>query len=144
MSSAAVSARSERIVGRRLPLAALVGGVAAAVANLIVFFIAQALGVSMTGPFGGPTAPPTDLPAVAVIVSSFVPAFIGAGLLWLLNRFTPRPITIFVAISAIVAVLSIGSPATLPVSTGLIIALSLMHFVAAAAIVWALVTRARA
>jgi len=143
MSSSVVAARSERIVGRRLPLAALIGGGISVVANVVLFFIVEALGVDMTGPFMGPDGPTVPLSPVQVAIVSFFPAFVGAALLWVLNRFTPRPITIFIAIAAIFTLLSIGAPATLPVASNLQVALGLMHIVSAVAITWALVTRTR-
>jgi hypothetical protein len=145
MSSIASSAgRSERIVAGRLPRAVLIAALLSAVLNAIVFFVIGALGVDLTGPFMGPDAPPAALSVVQVIIASAVPAVFAGLLLWLLGRFAPRPVTIFVAIAAVFALLSLGGPLTLPVSGGLQIALALMHIVSAAAITWALVSQTRA
>jgi hypothetical protein len=144
MSSATLSpTRRERIATGRLPRATLIAGALAAVLNVIVFYIATVLGVDLTGPFMGPEAPPITLAPVQVIISSAVPA-LGAGLLlWLLGRFTPRPITIFAAIVVVLGLLSLGAPLTLPVSTAIQVTLGAMHVVAATAIASVLITQTR-
>jgi Family of unknown function (DUF6069) len=80
----------------------------------------------------------------SVIMASVFPAFVGAGFLWVLGRFTPRPFTIFIAISVVFTFLSLGGPFSLPIETGGKIALSLMHIIEAAAVVGVLSSRARA
>jgi hypothetical protein len=97
MSAAVSPTRPGRIVAGRLPRAAALAAVAAAVANAIVFFITIGLGVDLNGPFMGPDAPAAPLSVVQVIIASAVPVIGAALLLWALARFTPRPIPIFVA-----------------------------------------------
>jgi hypothetical protein len=79
-----------------------------------------------------------------VVVATTLPAFAAALLVWLLGRFTPRPWTIFYVISAVFLLLSFGGPAGLPIELGGILALNLMHVIAAAAIVGGLTWRGRA
>jgi hypothetical protein len=144
MSAAVSPTRPGRIVASRLPRAAALAAVAAAVANAIVFFITIGLGVDLNGPFMGPDAPAAPLSVVQVIIASAVPVIGAALLLWALARFTPRPIPIFVAIAAVFGVLSLGGPLTLPVSDGLKAALALMHVVAGVVITYVLVRETRA
>jgi hypothetical protein len=141
MSSASVSPRSDRIDTGRLPRAVLLAAVLSAALNLLVFYLAGALGVDFTGPFMGPDAPPTPLSPLQVAITSAVPAVAAGMLLWLLNRFAPRPATIFVAVAAVFGLLSLGGPLSLPIPGGAQAALALMHAVAGVAITTALVTQ---
>jgi len=136
MASASIpSARTERVAIRRLPLAALIAAVVAAVGNLVVFLVSSVLGVSFDIPLNGPGTPAEPLPAIMVIIASAVPAFAAAALLALLGRFTTRPFRIFMIIAVVFGLLSFGGPASLPVGLSTIIALGLMHIVAGVAIV---------
>jgi hypothetical protein len=133
----------ETVVPGKLLSAAAIGGVVAAVINLALFFILPAL-LNTTLRVRTPQATELEpMPFIAVIMASIVPAFVGAGLLWLLNRFTPRPVTIFIAIAVIVVVLSLAAPFQLGVSTTEAIILVLMHIVAGTTITYFLTTRAR-
>jgi hypothetical protein len=135
---------NQQVVLRKIPQAALVGGVIGAVANVIVFFIAQALGVAFNIPMGGPSAPLQALPVPAVVILTIVPA-IGAGLLLaVLARFTKQPLTIFYIIAGVFLLISFFPTFSLPVPGNVQISLALMHIIAGAAIVWGLATRTRA
>jgi hypothetical protein len=135
---------AEKVALGRIPLAGLLGAALAIVGNLILFYIASGLlGLQMALPM-----PPDNalmpLPAIAVIMSTLMGAIGGSILLAILGRFAPRPITIFLAISVIFTLISFGGPLSLPVETSTMVVLSIMHIIAAVAIVWALVTRTRA
>jgi hypothetical protein len=133
----------ETIVPGKLLSAALMGGVVAAVINLALFFILPAL---LNTPLRVRTPQATELeplPFVAVIMASIVPAFVGAGFLWLLNRFTSRPVTIFTVIAIAITLFSLAAPFQLGISTPEAIILVLMHIVAGGAITYFLTTRAR-
>ena len=131
----AVSARS-------LPVAALASGGLAAALNLVVYFLARAFGVPLQVVAPG-TTELQALPFFPVIFASLIPAFVAAGLLALLVRFTARPVLIFQVISAVFLVLSFASPLAMPTDGGTKFALNLMHAVAAAAIVFGLLRFAR-
>lgn len=126
--------------------AALVGGGIAAVANLVLLLLAGLLNIPlnvMVGP-PGPNAPTLPISAVQVILFSVLPAIIGSLLYFVLTKVSAKASTIFIVIAVIVALLSLLPIFSQPLTTGGVIVLILMHIVAAAAITWALVTRARA
>jgi len=130
---------TERIALGRLWWASLLAGIAAIVANVVVYFIASAAGaIPQSVLIPGMNQPIT---VVLVILNSFVPAILAAVLLALLNRFTRRPVRIFRIIAAVLLVLSFANPLTLPgAPLAMILALDLMHIVAAAIIVGVLTT----
>ncbi len=123
---------------RRLPLATLIGAMLGLIANLIVYFAARAAGFEFLAP-APPTNEPMPLPVVAVIVSTVVPAIGAAIILVFLNRFSARPLRAFLIIAAVVLVISFAGPFTLPISFIERMILNVMHIIAAAAIIWALV-----
>ena len=131
-----------RLENRRLLPLALVGGAIGAVINTAIALIAPALiGSAVQISRGG--SPLEDLPLIAVIAASIIPAFVAAAVLWLLGRFVKTPILIFQIIAAVITLLSLFSPFRIPVSLGAQLTLCLMHIVAAASITLAL-SRAKA
>jgi hypothetical protein len=131
--------QTERIDLRRLWWASLLAGLGAVVANVLVFFIVSAAGaIPDTVLIPGMNQPITVMP---VILNSFVPTILAAVLLALLNRFTRRPVRSFRIIAAVLLLLSFANPFTLPgAPLSMILALDLMHIVAAAIIVGVLTT----
>lgn len=83
------------------------------------------LGTSIQASTDGATA--SDVPYVAVLASSVLPLFVGAGVLWLLGRFTTSALRVWTIIAIVLTVLSLTGPLFLPVDTGSKIALILMH-----------------
>jgi hypothetical protein len=81
--------------------------------------------------------------AVPVIIFSVLPAIIGGLLYFVLTKVSAKGSTIFVVIAMVVALLSLLPIFSQPLTAGGVIVLILMHLVAAGAITWALVTRAR-
>ena len=132
-----------RLENRRLLPLALMGGAIGAVVNAAIALIAPALiggAVQVSQP--GSTVL-QDLPLIAVIAASIIPAFVAAAVLWLLGRFTKTPVQIFQILAVVLALLSLISPFGIPTSLGAQLTLCLMHIVAAATITLAL-SRARA
>jgi Family of unknown function (DUF6069) len=123
-------------------LLALVGGIIGAIINTLIALIAPGIiGQPLQAP--NPSTKTLEaIPLFAVIAASLIPAFLGAGFLVLLQRFTTNPLQKFQIIAVTFALLSLISPMTLPINLGGKMALSLMHLVAAASIVWSL-SRAR-
>jgi hypothetical protein len=119
---------------RRIALAALTGGAVAAAVNSGVFVLSHALGVDfMIRP--DPAAPAASITVPSIVVASFLPAFIAGGLLMLLGRFTTKARGTFVVIASVVALLSLGGPATIGgASAGTRVALVVMHLLSAAVI----------
>jgi hypothetical protein len=122
-----MSAASTAAANRARPLlGAAAGAVLALVINTIVFFAGGAiLGTAIQASTDGTT--PSDVPYVAVIASSVLPLFVGAGVLWLLRRFTTSALRIWTIIAIVLTVLSLTGPLFLPVDDGSKIALILMH-----------------
>ncbi|QIN79711.1 hypothetical protein GBA65_15545 [Rubrobacter marinus] len=128
----------EQVAGfGRLLIYGVVAGVAAAVANAVVYLLASALGAMPQDVVAN--GQPITLGAVAT--SSFVPAILAALLLALLGRFTRRPVSIFRIVAVVLLVVSFVTPFSIPgAPIAMIVALLLMHVVAAAVIV-AVLTR---
>lgn len=116
--------------------------VAAAVANVVVYFVASALGFLPGDVAIGPDG--QALNVVAVVVASAIPAFGAGALLAVLNVFLRRPVRVFVIVSAVVLMLSFYTPTTIAgAPLAMVLTLELMHVVAAAVIVGVLTTLPR-
>jgi hypothetical protein len=136
--------KTERVSFSRLLWVGPLAAVVAAVANLIVFVIVQSLlGITLMGPAGPGSTEMAPLPATAVIISSAVPAVAATLLLAVLGKFLAHPIRVFWIVSVVVLLLSFAGPLGLPVDAATKIILSLMHGVAAVAIVGVLTTLGR-
>lgn len=127
---------------RRLVWVGPLAGVAAAAVNSVVYFVGAALGLVSEGVVipnsGGP------LTVGMVSVSTLVPALAAAVVFAVLGRFTGRPVRNFRVLAAVVLVLSVVTPFTIPgVPGGMIFVLLLMHVVAAVIITGVLTTLGR-
>lgn len=142
MSSATVGTRTAQTGFGRLLVVGLGAGVAAAIVNLIVFFVGSALGVPFVAQMGA-DQPLQELSAGMFIGASLVPALLGAVFYGLLGRFTGRATTIFVAVAAVFALLSLGGPLTMPVPLATRLLLSLLHLSTAAIVAYGLTRYAR-
>jgi hypothetical protein len=60
-----------------------------------------------------------------------IPGLLAGVFYWALSRFTRRATTIFLAVSAAFALISLAGPLTLPIDLGTRLALAAMHLVAA-------------
>ena len=130
MTAVAAAPRSGRVASRKLLWAGPLAGVAAAAGNLAVFGLASAaLNLPLAMPAMGPT-PAAPLNIAQVVISSFLPALVAAGLLALLARFTARPVRVFQIIAGVVLVLSLGAPLTLQADLSTRLVLLAMHVVA--------------
>lgn len=145
MATTTLGGNTERVDGKKIVRATLIGAVLAAVVNAVLWAIMRlVLALPMVIQMGGPASPTQPLGIVPVVVATIIPA-IGAGvLLALLGRFTRRPYTIFLILSAVFLLLSFLSPLSLPGDLPVKLAFEVLHIGAAAAIVWALVTQTRA
>ena len=115
---------------------AAIGIGAALAANLLIFFIGNALmdgSIQVVEP--GATAA-SDLPMAALIAASIVPLLVGAAGLWVLAKVRPDgALRLWSIIAMALAVLSVAQPFMLDVSTGSQVALSVMHVATGAAAV---------
>jgi hypothetical protein len=124
----------------------LAAGVIAAVINAIIFLIYNAAAstpIQITT-FSDSTV--QELPGYMVVVLSVIPALLAAPLAAGLSRRTRSASTWFIAISVIVAVLSLASPLLLPEAIAMSAKLTLaaMHIVAAVAVLGVMVPRLNA
>lgn len=115
---------------------ALVALIAAPAANVIVYVIAAALGVLPDSVLVGPMEQPITV--IPVIMASLMGAIAGIGVYSVLLRFNKQPRRLFIRLSVIVLVLALIPTLFISAPVGMILALNIMHFVAAAAIVGAL------
>ncbi|NJM06348.1 hypothetical protein HC891_09380 [Candidatus Gracilibacteria bacterium] len=139
--NAQATVRREKAAAGKLWWVSLLAGVVGAILNIIVMFIANATGVVFE--VQNPQMGTMVVDALPIALFSIVPA-IGAGvLLWLLDRFTARPFTIFWIISGVFLLLSLIPDFLTPMAPGAGFWLGLMHFVAAGVIVGLLSTLGR-
>lgn len=127
---------------KRVWWAALLAGLASAAANAVLYFVFEALGAippDIIVPDAG--QPITVIP---VMFASFIPAIPAGIILALLAAFASKPVKIFLVITVVFTVLSFYTPFTIPeVVMPMILALNLMHIVAAVLIAWLLVKLSR-
>ena len=133
---------SGHIAWSRLLWVALITALAAAAANGLVYLVATAVGaIPSDFVISGPGTP---LTLGMVVGTTVVPAILAAVVFALLGRFTKRPVRNFVVVSAVLLVLSFVTPLTIPgAPLSMVLALELMHIVAAVAIVGGLTALAR-
>ena len=122
-------------------VAGLIGGVIAAIVNVILYFVFQAIN-------GGPLlvtrpgmAGPDALPLVAVLLLSLVPGLVAGIIYWVLARFTARPDRWFLIVAALVFIAFFFGPLGAASGIVTILALELMHVGAAVPIVMSLLRR---
>lgn len=126
---------------RRLLWAAPLAGAVAAVLNAVVWLVAYLLGAMPQDLIVNDIGP---IFVDSAMTLSFVPAIFAGVLLAVLARFLRRPVRVFVAIAAVVLVLSFVTPFSIEgAPLGMILALEIMHVVAAVAIVGVLLRFAR-
>jgi Family of unknown function (DUF6069) len=116
--------------------AGLIGGAIAAILNLILYFIGQALngGALLVAPRGAGIAQP--IPWFMVIVLSIVPGVVAGLLYGVLGRFMDKPTPVFLIIAAIVFIVYFFFPIMIVQGTLTIFVLELMHVVVAALVIW--------
>jgi Family of unknown function (DUF6069) len=121
----------------------VIAGVIAAIGNVIVYFVGQALGASFDI-IMQPSTPVVPLPIVAIVMFSVVPALGAALLAWALNRYIARGNAIFVGIAVVFLLLSIIPDITMPdpVTNATRLGLIVMHFVAGGVITYMLSRKA--
>jgi hypothetical protein len=144
MSSTIVSSRSTaRVSWGQIARAGLIAAVGAVIANVLVYYIASAIGWMPSTYINPQLSRPIG---VGEVVGATLPGAVGATVLFaLLARFTRRSVMIFRIVAGIVLLLSFVTPFTLPgAPLSLILTLEVMHIVAAAIIVGVLTTRASA
>jgi hypothetical protein len=136
--------KQETIDNRQLLQWTAIAAVASAVANSIVFFIAQAMGIfnDVSVTMGGNSMPFFVVP---VIASSILFILVGGGLMWVIARFNARPISTWRIVAIVALILSFGmplAPNTFANATPAFLAtLLLMHVIAGVITIYLLTTR---
>ncbi len=111
-------------------ITALTAGAIAAVANLVIYFIAGAANVSLQIAETPGTTELQHLAFVPVVLASLIPAFAATAVLLLLRRFTPRADTVFQVIAVVFLLISFSGPLGMPTDGATKLVLGLMHTVA--------------
>jgi hypothetical protein len=125
--------------------AGLLAALVAAVANLVILVVARnLLDIPVMAPAMPASAEMAPLSAIAIIIASVIPAIGATILLAVLGKFLEYPIRVFWIISVVFLLISFTSPLNLPVDIASKVTLSLMHLIAAVAIVGVLTTLPRA
>ena len=113
----------------------VIGTLIALVLNVIIYFVTSATNVplSIVGNSNFDT-----VPLIAVILLTIVPSIGAALFLWALDKFTAKPVEIFLWIALILGLLSLLPTFFATETRGAFIGLGLMHVAAAMGIVWGL------
>jgi hypothetical protein len=115
---------------------ALIALIAAPAANAIVYVIAAALGAMPESVLVGPMEQP--ITAVPVIMASLMGAIAGIAVYGALLRFSKQPRRLYFRLAVVVLILALIPTLFISAPVGMILALNVMHVVAAAVIVGAL------
>jgi hypothetical protein len=109
VNSLATNTKQEMVDYRQLGQWTLIAAVVSAVVNSIVFFIAQAMGVfdDVVVTMGGNNM---AFSVVPVIMLSIVFILISGGVMWLVARFSQRPISTWRIVAIVALILSFGLP----------------------------------
>jgi len=140
----AVPAESERVTFGRLLWVVPLAAIAAAVANVLVYFVGVATGaISLSVLF--PSAAGESPLTVGMVVATSVVGAVGATVVFaLVGRFSRHPIRTFRIVAAVVLALSFIPPLTIPaVPISMVLTMELMHLMTAFIIVGLLTTLAR-
>lgn len=135
---------SEGISWKRLPFAALLAALTAAIANALVYFATSALGFIPQSFLIRMTSGEMPLTVSVVAITSVV-GTVGAAIVFaVIGLLTRRPVRLFRIIAVVVLVLSFAMPLTIPdAPVAMILSLEAMHVMAWAVIVGLLTTVAR-
>lgn len=128
---AAIGHGQRRIDPRRLPLAAILAALGAAVVNAVIYVAASSAGfIRDSVPVPGPGGEQPLTAATVVIVS--VVGVVGAAIVFAaISRMARRPVRTFRIVATAVLVLSLATPLTIAGAPAAMVAtLMLMHVVA--------------
>lgn len=112
--------------------------VLALVLNWLIYVVGNSLGVSFLAQ--QPNTATWQPVSLGMVAMASVVTAVAAGIgLWLLARFMDNPLTLFMWIAGILALLSLIGPYTMTRDTGTFTALGLMHVASGLAILFSLV-----
>ena len=139
-SITAAQNQAERVAGGRIWWVGLLAIVTSAIVNILIFYVASAMGVGFVLPpeMGGAVG-------TGMVVISTAIGIIGASVVYtIVGRFARRPIQLYRIVASVVLLLSFANPFLVPtfnLTTGLV--LCAMHIVAAVVSVGLLTSLAR-
>ncbi|GEM50190.1 DUF6069 family protein [Deinococcus cellulosilyticus] len=110
----------------------------ATVLNVLLFFIAKAAGVQLQVTQGPNSTTLMDLPVIAVILATVIPAYFAAGVYALLQRAGNTGTVIFQVVGWVFLALSMFPVMGLPGDLSLKLVLALMHIIAGVTILTSL------
>jgi hypothetical protein len=129
----------------RIALGATIGALVAFAADLVLLAVFESgLGVSLQVP--GQPGSSTDLVPLGPreVAFAVIPSAVGAGVVYaVLSRRVARPARAFVVVAAIVFLLFLGGPASLPIPASEKAAIVALHLASATSIVTAILALAR-
>jgi hypothetical protein len=129
-------AKVRRIAVHRLWFAGPVAGLAAFLGVLLLHWAVQNLfGITLEFPMPPDFITVERLAVSQLFVTTMIPALGATLLLFLLNRFLAQPMRIFYIVATLFLLVSFAGPLSLPADKAIIFTLTLMHIIAAAAIV---------
>ncbi len=136
--------RDEGISWKRLPPVALLAALVAALGNILVYFVASALGFIPRDFLLRMTSGEMPFTVSLVAITSVIGA-VGAAIVFaVIGLFARRPLRLFRIVAVVALVLSFAMPLTIPdAPLAMILSLEVMHVVAWAVIVGLLTTLAR-
>lgn len=140
MSESISSTKSPAVASGHLWRSGALAALLASVVNLIIYFAVPAI-FNFTLAIPLTSAQPEQLPIVVVIVITVLASLVATGLMALLVRTTKRPVTVFRVVAAILLLVSLGGPFSLPVALGIQLTLSVMHILTAAIIIYLITVR---
>lgn len=134
-SSAGVSPGAEQdpaVRPRDAAIAGVVTAAIAAVAAIVCTLVIGAAGTDLVIPASPGSSDLMDLGIGPVVIVTLLAVLVGAGVYWLLERFTRRPVVFWRAVVAVVAVVSLVPVFAIDAGTGNAVALVVLHLVVAA------------
>lgn len=124
---------TQRTKNRTILARGFLGGAIASLVNAVIFLLARASEISFLLPAPAEGQDPIDLHVAGIVLSTLIPTLGAMLFMWLLNRYTRKPFTIFFIVALVVLALSFV-PLTIDASMNTKVTLGAMHVVAAAGI----------
>lgn len=134
------NSKSTAVASGRLWRSGALAALLASVVNLIIYFAAPVI-FNFTLAIPLTSSQPEQLPFGVVIVFTVLASLVATGLMALLKRISNRPVTIFQVTAAVILLISLAGPFSLPVALGIQVTLVTMHLVTAAIITYLITVR---
>lgn len=140
MSETTSYTKSTPVASSRVWRSGALAALLASAVNLLIYFAVPAI-FNFTLAIPLTSSHPEQLPFFVIIIFTVLASLAATGLLALLKRTTNRPLTIFRVSAAIILLVSLGGPFSLPVALSIKVTLTAMHIVTAAIITYLFTVR---